>query len=79
VVGIAASAGYTFVSYIVYGLSATVHPLSYVRPLTLWRWYLGSDPLTSGFGTEEVLVLVAVCIAMVAAGTQAFRRRDLHA
>ena len=79
IVGIAASAGYAFVSYIVYGLSTTVHPLSYLRPFTLWRWYLGSDPLTTGFAATDIFVLGAVCAATVAAGTFAFRRRDLHA
>ncbi len=78
-VGIAAAAGYTFVSYVVYGLSTTVHPLYYVRPLTLWRWYLGGDPLTTGFGGEAVGVLVATSVVIVAAGMFAFRRRDLHA
>lgn len=79
VTGIAVSAGYTFVSYILYGLSATVHPLWYVRPLTVWRWYLGNDPLTAGFGLTEIGVLAAVCTAMIIAGATAFQRRDLHA
>ncbi|HWC34568.1 MAG TPA: ABC transporter permease subunit [Mycobacteriales bacterium] len=78
-VGIAATAGYTFVSYVVYGLSATVHPLYDVRPLTLWRWYLAGDPLTGGFDGKEVGVLVAVSLVTVAAGVAAFHRRDLHA
>jgi ABC-2 type transport system permease protein len=78
-VGIAVSAGYTFVTYVVYGLSATVHPLSYVRPLTVWRWYLGNDPLTAGFGGQEIGVLVASCLVLVAAGAVGFERRDLHA
>jgi ABC-2 type transport system permease protein len=78
-IGIAAAAGYTFVSYVIYGLSATVHPLYYVRPLTLWRWYLGGDPLTTGFEVKGVGVLVAVSAVIVAAGVVAFRRRDLHA
>ncbi|HVS67116.1 MAG TPA: ABC transporter permease subunit [Mycobacteriales bacterium] len=78
-VGIAASAGYTFVSYVVYGLSATVHPLYYARPLTLWRWYLAGDPLTSGFDGIGLGVLGAVSFVLMAAGGAAFRRRDLHA
>jgi ABC-2 type transport system permease protein len=79
VIGIAATAGYTFVSYIVFGLSATVHPLRYARPLTLWRWYLGNQPLTSGFGLEETGVLTLACLFIVAIGAAAFHRRDLHA
>jgi ABC-2 type transport system permease protein len=78
-VGIAAAAGYTFVSYVIYGLSATVHPLWYLRPFTLWRWYLGNDALTAGFGAREISVLVGVSVVLTAAGAAAFRRRDLHA
>ncbi len=78
-VGIAVTVGYTVVSYIVYGLSATVHPLTYLRPLTLWRWYLANDPLRSGVGTTEVLVLAGVCAAALAAGAAGFGRRDLRA
>lgn len=77
-IGIAVAAGYTFVSYVIYGLSATVHPLSYLRPLTLWRWYLGDAPLASGLDAADVGVLLAVSALIVAAGTLSFRRRDLH-
>ncbi|HEY2832075.1 MAG TPA: ABC transporter permease subunit [Sporichthyaceae bacterium] len=76
--GTAAGAGYTFVSYLVYGLSATVHWLSYLRPLSLWRWYLGNDPLRTGFGGEEVAVLLGVCVLVLVGGVTAFARRDLR-
>jgi ABC-2 type transport system permease protein len=78
-IGIAAAAGYTFVSYVIYGLSATVHALSYVRPLTLWRWYIGGNPLSTGLSGEAVGVLIAVSVVIVATGVVAFGRRDLHA
>lgn len=77
-VGVAVSAGYAVVSYVVYGLTTTVHPLRRLRPFTLWRWYLGNDPLRTGFGTKEVLVMLAVCAVAVAAGVMALARRDLH-
>lgn len=78
-VGISVSAAYTFVSYVIYGLSATIHWIHPLRPLTLWRWYLGDDPLTHGFDGVDVLVLVAVCVISVVVGAEAFHRRDLHA
>ena len=78
-VGIAASVGYAVVSYIVYGLSASVRWLTYLRPLTLWRWYLANDPLTTGVGGKEIGVLLAVCVAAAAAGAAGFARRDLRA
>lgn len=79
VVGVAAVAGYAFVSYLAYGLSATVSWLEPFKPLTLWRWYLGNDPLSHGFGGPEVAVLVSVCLVALGAGSLAFQRRDLRA
>jgi beta-exotoxin I transport system permease protein len=78
-VGTAVVAGYAFVSYFVYGLSATVTWLEHLKPLTLWRWYLANDPLSNGLGWNEVLVLSAVCVVAVVAGALAFQRRDLRA
>ncbi|HVY09764.1 MAG TPA: ABC transporter permease subunit [Mycobacteriales bacterium] len=78
-IGIAVSAGYTFVSYIVYGLAATIHWLRPVRPLTLWRWYLGGDPLGSGFDGWGLVVLAVTCLVALGAGAAAFSRRDVHA
>jgi ABC-2 type transport system permease protein len=78
-VGIAVTTGYTTVSYVLYGLSATVHPLTYLKPLTPWRWYLANDPLRTGVGYTEVIVLLVACAVMVIAGAILFRARDLHA
>ena len=78
-IGIAVSAGYTFVSYIVYGLAATIHWLRPVRPLTLWRWYLGGDPLGSGFDGWGLVVLAVTCLVALGAGAAAFSHRDVHA
>ncbi len=77
--GIALAVGYAVLSYVVYGVSASVHWLIYLRPLTLWRWYLSNDPLASGFGAAETGVLAGVCAVALAAGVAGFERRDLHA
>jgi ABC-type transport system involved in multi-copper enzyme maturation permease subunit len=52
--GLSVVAGYTFVSYVTYGMSATVTWLQNVRPLMLWRcicsatpWHRGSAGRTS--------------------------------
>lgn len=78
-VGLSIVGGYAFVSYVVYGLSATVSGLKHLRPLTIWRWYLLDDPLNNGFGWAQTTVLVAVCLIAVVAGAYAFSRRDLRA
>lgn len=78
-IGMAVTTGYTVVSYVVYGLSDTVSWLSALRPLTLWRWYLANDPLTSGLGWPEIAVMGGVCLLAAAGGVYSFERRDLHA
>lgn len=78
VAGLAGAAGYAVVGYVVYGLAQTVTWLQDVRSLSLWRWYLLNDPLRSGFGGQEIAVLLAVCVTVTAAGALGFARRDLH-
>jgi ABC-2 type transport system permease protein len=78
VVGIATVTGYAVTSYVVYGISASVHWLAVLRPVTLWRWYLSNDPLRAGAGVAEVATLCAVCLAAVACGVGGFERRDLR-
>lgn len=77
--GLAVVIGYTVVSYLIYGLGASIAWMEHLVPLTLWRWYLGNDPLTNGFGAAECAVLVATTAVAIVAGAWAFNRRDLHA
>jgi len=77
--GLATVAGYTVLSYVIYGLSSTVDWLAHLRPLTIWRWSQLNDPLTTGFGWQELLLLGLVCVVCAAAGTLLFTRRDLRA
>ena len=78
-VGVAAVAGYTFLTYVLYGLSGTVTWLVHLRPLTIWRWYLLKDALAEGPGWTEMLVLLGVCVAAATVGSFMFGRRDLRA
>jgi beta-exotoxin I transport system permease protein len=78
-IGLAAVVGYTVVSYLIYGLSTSVAWMEHLRPLTVWRWYLGNDPLTTGFGWWEIAVLAAASLVGVVLGVIWFNRRDLRA
>ncbi len=78
VLGVAVAAAYAFVAYLVYGLAGAVSWLEHLNPLSLWRWYLGNDPLNNGLGWQEVTVLVATSVAAVLVGTILFSRRDLR-
>jgi ABC-2 type transport system permease protein len=77
--GLATVVGYLLVAYLVYGLSPSIAWLQHLMPLSLWRWYLGNDPLTTGFGGTECLVLLATAVAGALVGSWLFDRRDLHA
>lgn len=79
IVGIGAVAYYLFLSYLVYGLSGAVRWLGPVRPLTVWRWYLGNDPLVHGVSVTGVGVLLAVSLVATGVGAAVFDRRDVHA
>ena len=78
-VGLAVVVGYVVVSYVVYGLGSTSSWMGPLRPLSLWRWYLGNDPLKDGFGYVEGSVLLAAALVAVVLGIWGFDRRDLHA
>lgn len=79
VVGIAVVGCYAFLAYLLDGLADVVTWLRPLRPLSVWRWYLGGDPLGSGLDPLAVIVLAGVCVVAVAAGAWGFQRRDLHA
>jgi ABC-2 type transport system permease protein len=79
VMGIATTTGYVVTSYVVYGISASVHWVADLRPLTLWRWYLSNNPLSAGAGAAEIATLCAVCLIALAVGVSGFQRRDLRA
>jgi ABC-2 type transport system permease protein len=79
IIGIAAVGYYLLLGYLVYGLTDVISWLGPARPLSLWRWYLGDDPISQGLDPIAVVVLVAVSGAAVVVGSWAFDRRDLHA
>lgn len=79
VVGIAVVGCYVFLAYLLDGLADVVSWLRPARSLSLWRWYLGGDPLGAGLDPVAVLVLAAVGAVAVVVGAWGFRRRDLHA
>ncbi len=77
--GVAITVAYAVVSYVIYGVSASVHWLVNLRPLTLWRWYLSNSPLSAGAGAAEITALCSVCIVALALGAYGFERRNLRA
>jgi ABC-2 type transport system permease protein len=74
---IAASAGLTVLAYLANGVFPQVEGLAWTRDLSPWHWYLGGEPLKHGLQAGDSLLLVAVTLVLVAAGTLLFNRRDV--
>ncbi|MFM8998610.1 MAG: ABC transporter permease subunit [Actinomycetota bacterium] len=64
-------------SYLVNLFGPVVDALGPGRPLSLFRWYLDPDPLTTGLHAASVLVLLAVAAGATVLGLLAFERRDV--
>ncbi len=67
------------VMYLTDALANIVDGLNAVRPLSLFHYYMGGDPLRNGLNLADAGVLVAVTVAFLVAAVVAFERRDLAA
>jgi beta-exotoxin I transport system permease protein len=76
---IGVAVGLMVVMYLVDALSAIVDGLGVVRPLSLFRYYMGNDPLRNGLSLGDAGVLAAVAAVFLVAALIAFERRDLAA
>lgn len=70
---------YAAFSFVINALAPSVDALSWLRPLSPFRWYLDPDPLVSGITPVNVLVLVGVVAAGYVIAWLTFERRDLAA
>ena len=67
------------VMYLIDALAAIVDSLNALRPLSLFRYYMGNDPLRNGIGLADVAVLLGVAAVLLVVSLVAFERRDLAA
>ncbi|MGD0020080.1 MAG: ABC transporter permease subunit [Candidatus Limnocylindrales bacterium] len=65
--------------YLVDALSSIVDGLATIRPLSLFRYYMGGDPLRNGLNLGDAAVLAGVAAVFLAVSVVAFERRDLAA
>ena len=64
-------------TYLLFALGnqfAAIRPLRWLSP---FHYYLGADPLHTGFHVGYLLVLAASCVVLAAVSALAFERRDL--
>jgi ABC-2 type transport system permease protein len=71
--------GLMVVMYLVDALASIVDSLGVVRPLSLFRYYMGGDPLRNGISIPDAGALIAVAAAFLALALVLFERRDLAA
>jgi ABC-2 type transport system permease protein len=74
---LAASAGGAVLAYLASGIIPQVEGLEWVRNLSPFHWYNGSDPLVNGVQPGHLLLLGATTALLVAAGVWGFQRRDI--
>jgi ABC-2 type transport system permease protein len=67
------------VMYLIDALAAIVDGLNAIRPLSLFRYYMGNDPLRNGLSLADAGVLAAVAAVFLVVSLVAFDRRDLAA
>jgi ABC-2 type transport system permease protein len=65
------------VMYLVDALANIVDSLGVIRPLSLFRYYMGGDPLRFGLNLADAGVLAAVTVVFLAIAVAVFERRDL--
>ena len=67
------------VMYLVDALANIVDGLKVLRPLSLFKYYMGHDPLRNGLDLGDMAVLAVVTAVFLVAALVAFERRDLAA
>jgi ABC-2 type transport system permease protein len=67
------------VMYLIDALAAVVDGLNAIRPLSLFRYYMGNDPLRNGLSPADAAVLAGVTAVFLVVALVAFDRRDLAA
>jgi ABC-2 type transport system permease protein len=76
---IGTAVGLMVVMYLVEALATIIDGLATIRPLSLFRYYMGSDPLRNGVNPADAAILAAVAGAFLVASLVLFERRDLAA
>lgn len=76
-VALAGAAGLAVLSYMLSVVPSQIDAIEFLQRVSPFYWGAGSSPIREGFDALNVLLLVAVTIALAGASVIAFRRRDL--
>lgn len=76
---LAVAGGAAVGSYVLHGLAKQVSSLEPLRWLSPFQYYIGDDPLRTGFHAASILVPLALVGVLLALAAYGFERRDLAA
>ncbi|MEJ5913287.1 ABC transporter permease subunit [Pseudokineococcus sp. 1T1Z-3] len=74
---LAAAAGLAVVSFVADALGSLVEGASWLTQLSPWSWYLGGEPLLTGWDPAGLAALAGLAVVAGALGLLAVERRDL--
>jgi ABC-2 type transport system permease protein len=74
---LATTGSITLASYLLHALGNQLDAVRPLRWLSPFRYYLGADPLHTGFHHGYLLVLAGITVILVGVAVVAFERRDL--
>ena len=78
-VAVGVAAAIAILGWLINGFAPLVSGLSWLKYLSLFHYYAGQDPLTSGVDIGGIIVLAAVAIVFAVVAVVTFERRDLRA
>jgi ABC-2 type transport system permease protein len=70
--------GLAVTGYVVSTLSRVVDALRPLRPVSVWRFYDGHQPLSDGADVFDTSVLIVLAVVVIAIGIVLFERRDVR-
>ena len=76
---IGGAAAYAVLSFLINGFAPLVDGLHWLKYLSAFYYYEGSDPIGNGVAVGHLAVLAGATAALVAFGALAIGRRDLRA
>jgi ABC-2 type transport system permease protein len=76
---IGAAAAYGLLGFLINGFAPLIDGLEWLRYLSPFHYYAGSDPIAHGVDVSDLAVLLSISLALTGAAAIAIRNRDLRA
>jgi len=77
-VAVGGAAGFAVLTFLINSFAPLVHVIAWLRYLSPFYYYSGSDPLTNGIDVGDLLILGATAVVFTGLAVAAFRNRDVR-